>query len=1145
MFVPKIFVKEMWSLFDTGGSQPGYRLKRLEVFNWGTFHEGTNHTDVWKIAPEGQNCLLTGANGSGKTTLVDALLSLLVNPSKRFFNQSSGAEKRRNRTEDSYVEGHYGKSQNEEQMASRIDKLRPNRDETYSVILGVFTSEGATPVTLAQVRYFLGDRLKTRYLVAKLEMSIAKDIQYDSAQRWPRKLKSQYAERISFFDSFTQYAEDFKRKFGMRSDKALTLFNQTVGMKILGDLNEFIRTNMLEESTAEAEFGKMMLQYQSLLTSFQALEKARIQLDLLRPVYELNHEHQRNKSELRLAHEQARLLEPWFVRKQGQIWAREIKTQRFEFERLEDKLAQQEERWEAKDKQRVGLEVAIGNNQITRQIEVLDREILSLNKSKKEKETYLKDYDILARKLEFTEGPDEAAFQENLRRAEILQAELQAKRKRLEGQKQDGYQLLRDLKVKLDLLESEIGQLERSSNKITGRVAEIHQEIFNAVDAGRNEIPFVAELIQVRAEEKAVWNAAIEKLLHGFGLCLLVPDHYYSEVNQYVNSQRDLRGRIKYFRVGKATLFPSTDERLLVNKLEFNEKSPYAAWVENRVAEGYGYICVENRTEFEGLKIAVLPSGLSRNKDTHERNDSQAHRQILGWDNKALLRELKSQAREVSSKIAESERALALFGKQSEAIASKEILLPQFFGIKQFSKLDWRSDALQINDLEEKRVRLENSSDKLKASQQQLKEIKTELENLQKERDDTRDAFKESEKLIARLETEERAQQHFIDNFDAENLEEALGILEEITREIEAQLAYASFSAQKDSFEDKMNARIKQLEASITSLETRIRSAMSAFKLPSKEVRDKFTNWDNETYNLKTEIDQLPEYVDLYQQIKNDNLAELEERFRKEFTTGSIRALANFVNTLDHQHNSIALAIDDINKSLRHIDFDSTLGTYIQLERRDTTTPRIRDFRHDKLDRWQPDRTKIAMAEDPQLAEIDHFVERIQPFIQELNGDEKWRQEVTDVRNWSTFKAQEYHQADDRPGKLYEDSGGLSGGEAAQLAYTVLGASLAHQYGISNVKSSRSFRLIVVDEAFSKLDGINSKYLLELCKGLGLQMMVVTPGKDINLLENDVSFIHWVTKSPQNRNKSIVRDMSILEYKKRKDELLGDEKEEE
>lgn len=151
-------------------------------------------------------------------------------------------------------------------------------------------------------------------------------------------------------------------------------------------------------------------------------------------------------------------------------------------------------------------------------------------------------------------------------------------------------------------------------------------------------------------------------------------------------------------------------------------------------------------------------------------------------------------------------------------------------------------------------------------------------------------------------------------------------------------------------------------------------------------------------------------------------------------------------------------------------------------------------------------------------------------------------------------------------GGSYDSSGSLSGGEAAQLAYTVLGAAIAHQFGIHrndgprgdgprngglrgdgfrngglrDGTSYRSFRFIVVDEAFSKLDEDKSKYLLQLCQGLGLQLMVVTPLTSIHLLENDVSVIHWVTKDHRDRRKSTVRDIPILEYREQKETLLVD-----
>src|SRR3954463_11685262 len=91
-------------VFNTDSHKSGFRLQYLEIFNWGTFDK-----HIHSIKPGGETSLLTGANGSGKTTFIDALLTLIVPEKKyRFYNQSSGSEKKGDRTEDSYVMGGYG-----------------------------------------------------------------------------------------------------------------------------------------------------------------------------------------------------------------------------------------------------------------------------------------------------------------------------------------------------------------------------------------------------------------------------------------------------------------------------------------------------------------------------------------------------------------------------------------------------------------------------------------------------------------------------------------------------------------------------------------------------------------------------------------------------------------------------------------------------------------------------------------------------------------------------------------------------------------------------------------------------------------------------------------------------------------------------
>ena len=92
---------------EIGSSLSGFRLHRLEVFNWGTFDKR-----VWAMQLNGENGLLTGDIGSGKSTLVDAVTTLLVPSHRVAYNKAAGADSRE-RSLRSYVLGHYKSERNE------------------------------------------------------------------------------------------------------------------------------------------------------------------------------------------------------------------------------------------------------------------------------------------------------------------------------------------------------------------------------------------------------------------------------------------------------------------------------------------------------------------------------------------------------------------------------------------------------------------------------------------------------------------------------------------------------------------------------------------------------------------------------------------------------------------------------------------------------------------------------------------------------------------------------------------------------------------------------------------------------------------------------------------------------------------------
>ena len=275
---------QQYELFTTNSGTAGFRLSYLEIFNWGTFNNR-----VYRIAPHGNNSLLTGANASGKSTLIDALLTLLVPAKKdRFYNLSSGNERKGDRTEETYVLGNYGNIQAEGESASKMQQLRDKN--TYSVILASFANNHQNVVTLFQVRWFVNGELKCSYGYSSKPLNIKDDFSgFDSKGNWKKLLEKRYntnvpKKQIEFYDTIKDYKDRIVSTLGLRSDKALTLFNQIVGVKVLNDLDDFIRNNMLEQRDAESEYIRLSESFATLIEAKTTIEKVKAQIVQLEPI---------------------------------------------------------------------------------------------------------------------------------------------------------------------------------------------------------------------------------------------------------------------------------------------------------------------------------------------------------------------------------------------------------------------------------------------------------------------------------------------------------------------------------------------------------------------------------------------------------------------------------------------------------------------------------------------------------------------------------------------------------------------------------------------------------------------------------------------------------------------------------------------
>lgn len=133
----------------------------------------------------------------------------------------------------------------------------------------------------------------------------------------------------------------------------------------------------------------------------------------------------------------------------------------------------------------------------------------------------------------------------------------------------------------------------------------------------------------------------------------------------------------------------------------------------------------------------------------------------------------------------------------------------------------------------------------------------------------------------------------------------------------------------------------------------------------------------------------------------------------------------------------------------------------------------------------------------------------------------------------------ERYRSDNSEKEHHTDSSGKSGGQKVKLAYTILASAIAYQFGLNqDMTKHKSFRFVVIDEAFSKSDDGNARYAMELFKNLNLQLLVVTPKDKINVIEPYIASLHFVSNTPEG-NYSSIASISIEEYRHNRQAALS------
>ena len=273
-----------------------------------------------------------------------------------------------------------------------------------------------------------------------------------------------------------------------------------------------------------------------------------------------------------------------------------------------------------------------------------------------------------------------------------------------------------------------------------------------------------------------------------------------------------------------------------------------------------------------------------------------------------------------------------------------------------------------------------------------------------------------------------------------------------------------------------------------------------------------------------------------------DNLEKYREEAQEQARAAVEHFKVDFVSKIRYAIKEAYQKKDELNRIISRLDFGKDKYQFVITKNKGPDGRFYRMFMDDALD-INPSQLSDHMENQMNLFTMEHeeeygdlMNELIEIFIppenatrEELEEARKNMDKYADYRTYLSFDMQQIVQGekDMRIGlsKMIKKN---SGGEGQNPLYIALLASFAQIYRINlspKIKRPPTLRLVVLDEAFSKMDAEKVASCISLIRGLGFQAIIsATNDKIQNYLENvDKTFVY------ANPNK---KHISIQEFEK-------------